>query len=567
MLTLLHIENIAVIELADVEFGGRLNVLTGETGAGKSIVIDALNAITGERTPRDIIRTGCSTATISGVFSALSNEVLSWLSDNGYEPEEDGTLLIQRTLGTDGKNICKLNGRPVTVSLLRQLGGMLLTIHGQHDGQRLLNEQTHLSYLDSFAGHKPLLEAYYTAYRELRKKDAEIGRLKIDEDEKEWRIDELRSKIEEIELAGLTPGEQNELEARRIILRNAEKITSAIDEAFALIYGGEDFDGAYAMLDQSAEALRSVSDTDVILSALYARVEQLRILAEEAANDIRDIRDDYEFDQQESDRIEERLDQLYRIKRKYRSEPEELLETLNQWKAELDEIEFSEEALLKLEKKRAVCLAETEKAAAELSKSRRLAAAELSGKIQEQLHQLDMTGAVFEVNVTGCGTLGENGIDEVRFLMSANAGEPPKPIAKIASGGELARVMLAMKSILAAGDEVQTLIFDEIDTGVSGRAAQRVAEKLAEVGQIKQVLCVTHLPQIAAMADEHYLIEKKESKGRTFTSVTKLDSAGRIDEVARTISGKTLTDSARMTASELIEAGKNYKARQKAVER
>jgi DNA repair protein RecN (Recombination protein N) len=559
MLTLLHIENIAVVERADIEPGPGFNVLTGETGAGKSIIIDSIGAILGERTPRDLIRSGEKTASVSAVFTGLSATAVRWLEDNGYSADEDGNLLIMRQFSAEGKNLCKINGLPVTVSLLKMLGSCLVNIHGQHDNQSLLDETSHIVYLDSFAAHRDLLDRYRASYETYRDIQIEIKHMSLDEDEKTKTIDRLRYRIEEIESAALQPGEDERLEARRTILRSSERMTSAIEESFQALYGDEDAEGACSLINTAGQALSMITSIDGQLQPLYSRIEELKYAAEDIAAEIRDLREEYAYSPEEMESIESRLDLIHKLKRKYGNTIEEILECLSRDQADLNTIEFSEEALHKLQIKLDAAFNETSALAVELSKSRALAGELLSEKIMRSLEQLDMPKVRFAVLIEKLDEMGSAGTDSVRFLLSANAGEEPRSISRIASGGELSRIMLAMKNVLAENDDIQTLIFDEVDSGVSGRAAQRVAEKLAEVSRSKQVLCVTHLPQLAAMADHHFKIEKSEKNGRTYTSVTLLDEGEAANEIARIISGANITETTLKNAYEMIEASRSFK--------
>ncbi len=552
MLSLLHIENIAVVEMADLEPGSGFNVLTGETGAGKSIIIDAISAIVGERMSRDLIRSGEQSAVVSALFTGLTKAVLLWLEDNGYTANEDNTLLISRQLSADGRNICKINGRPVTVTLLKQLGSLLINIHGQHDNQNLLDDANHLGYLDSLASHDALLATYRESYESLNSTKRDIEKLSINQDEKARRIDSLRFRINEIETSNLVPGEEETLSARRDILRNSERINDAVEECFASLYGGEDSVGAASLIEYALSSIDAASGFDPRLDSLHKRLLNLKFEAEDLVSDIRDLRGDYVYSPEEMEYTEERLDIIFRLKRKYGGSIDEILENLESYRAELDNIEFSDEKIEKLRKKMLVVKKETCSLADKLTESRKLAGNAMSSAILSELKQLDMPSVRFVTAIDRLQQLNPNGQDAVRFLLSANAGEEPKPLAKIASGGELSRIMLAMKNVLAEKDSINTLIFDEVDAGVSGRAAQKVAEKLAQASRHKQVLCVTHLPQIAAMADSHFLIKKSEAGGRTYTSVDLLNEDDQKREVARIISGSSVTETTIKSAEELI---------------
>ena len=536
MLSLLHIENIAVIESADISFDQGFNVLTGETGAGKSIVIDAISAILGERAYRDMIRTGTTKASVRAVFTDVPE--LSWFADNGveYDPE----TVIQREVHLDGKNVCRVNGSLVSVTILRKLGIQLINIHGQHDSASLFDEANHLAFLDAFADNEALRADYLEKYEAVAKLRREIDRMTMDESEKLRRMETLRYQIAEIEKAELEAGEDEELEARRKILQNAEKLSDGMEQAVECLYGGDDSDGASGLLAQAEYALARLAKYTDAYAALHEKIADLMYQVQDAAEEVRDARDDLSYSSDELEQIESRLDKIHRLRRKYGSSCTEILEYLDKAKKELDEIEFADDHLERLKKK----LKKAEKtawdAAFELRKNRQETAVSMSQRILSELAQLDMPRVQFSCEFTEL-ELTNNGADAVAFYMSANAGEALKPMSKVASGGELARIMLAMKNVLAEKDQVNTLIFDEVDTGVSGRAAQKVAEKLRSVAAHKQVLCVTHLPQLAALANTHLLIAKGERDGRTYTTVTPLDIEGRKKELARIIGGTNIT--------------------------
>ena len=560
MLSVLHIENIAVIEHADIQFDGGFNVLTGETGAGKSIVIDAIGAVLGERTSRDLIRTGAKAARVEAVFTGLP--ALPWFEENGVGPDENGELLLQRELQPDGKNVCRAGGRLLTVTQLKALGRQLLNIHGQHDGQQLLDERCHLDYLDRFGGDGELLRAYAGQYHGLTALRRELAALEMDEGEKARRIDSLNYQIQELERAQLKPGEDEQLKARRDLLRNSAKLMAAVEGAFAALSGDEEAAGAAALLGEAEHALAGGAAYSEQLAALREKAAQLRFEADDLAELVRDAREELDLSPGELDEIEGRLDVLYRLSKKYGGSVEEMLDYLERCRQELDQIQDSADTIARLEKKLSQARERAQKAARALSEQRHEAAETLQERIQEELAQLDMPKVRFAVEFsakTAEDGLDETGMDEVRFLMSANVGEDLKPIAKIASGGELARIMLALKSVLAETDDVTTLIFDEVDTGVSGRAAQKVAEKMAGVARNKQVLCVTHLPQIAAMADTHFSVEKGERDGRTFTEVERLSRARRVEELARLTGGEHITPTILAGAGELLSSAEEYR--------
>ena len=562
MLSLLHIENIALIDQADISFGPGFNVLTGETGAGKSIIIDSISAVMGERTSRDLIRTGEKSALVTAIFRDMPD--LPWFQENGIGPDENGELILSRKIQADGKNICRVAGKPCTVVQLKALGGQLIDIHGQHDGQQLLDESCHLGYLDSFGLLGADGEEYRAEYQKLAELRRQIAALQMNEAEKARRIDTLQYQIAELERAELRPGEEEELDERKKILRSADQLMAAVEGAYSAVFGDEDRDGAASLLAEAENAVARVADFSGELSQLSESLADLRYAAEDAAERLRDLRDSFEFSPHELDEVESRLDLLYRLKKKYGSTIQEMLEYLERSRAELDRIEMAEDTILKLEKKRAKLLEKVKKKAEELSKKRQAAAQTLKERIEEELRQLDMPKVRFETEfLPKSGDLGldETGMDEVRFLMSANVGENLKPIARVASGGELSRIMLALKNVLAENDSIMTLIFDEVDTGVSGRAAGKVAEKMSRLSQSCQVLCVTHLAQIAAMSDSHYSVQKEEKDGRTYTNVRTLDREGRKQELARLTGGVHTSAAILEGAEELLREAEDYKAR------
>ena len=547
MLSLLHIENIAVIESADISFDQGFNVLTGETGAGKSIVIDAISAILGERAYRDMIRTGTNKASVRAVFTNVPE--LSWFGDNGveYDPE----TVIQREIYLDGKNVCRVNGSLVSVSILRKLGIQLINIHGQHDSASLFDEDNHLSFLDAFGDNEALRADYTEKYEAVAKLRREIDRMTMDEGEKLRRMETLKYQIAEIEKAELEAGEDETLENRRKLLQNAEKLSNGMEEAVECLYGGDDTDGAAGLLAQAEYALSRLARFSDSFQALHEKVSDLKYQVQDVAEEVRDARDDLSYSADELEQIESRLDTIHRLRRKYGVTCADILEYLDKAKKELDEIEFADDHLERLKGK----LKKAEKtawdAALALRENRKTTAKSMSARILTELAQLDMPRVQFSCEFREL-ELTANGADSVAFYMSANAGEALKPMSKVASGGELARIMLAMKNVLAEKDQVNTLIFDEVDTGVSGRAAQKVAEKLRAVAAHKQVLCVTHLPQLAALANTHLLIAKSERNGRTYTSVTPLDIEGRKRELARIIGGTNITETTLKSAEEML---------------
>ena len=555
MLELLHIENIAIIEAADIEFAPGFNALTGETGAGKSIVIDSLSAVLGQRTSRELIRTGADKAFVSAAFSGVEPGLTEAL---GIQPEPDGTLLLQREIQTDGKNVCRINGRPVTVSQLRALGTRLLNIHGQHDGQQLLDEEQHIVYLDSFGKTEALINAYTEKYRHFTDIRRQISALQMDEAEKARRVDTLQYQIEELKRAKLKPGEEEELTARRGMLRNAEKFLDAVAGADYALNGDDSGGGALSALRQAQDALGGVRHLDDAFGQLYERLGEAYSEVYDIAATVEDKRGELDVSPGELDRVESRMDQLYRLKKKYGAKVEDMLDYLHRCTEELAQIEDAGDTLLRLEQELALAETDARQAAQALSDARKAAAERLTAQILAELQQLDMGKIRFAVDFAE-KPLDSDGMDAVRFLMSANVGEELRPIHKIASGGELARIMLAMKNVLSEQDQVGTMVFDEVDTGVSGRAAQKVAEKMARISRTKQVLCVTHLPQLAAMADTHFSVEKGEQGGRTFTRVVQLDRARRQQELARLTGGASISATMLEGAGELLDQAEKFK--------
>ena len=560
MLSLLHIENIAVIQSADIRFEPGFNVLTGETGAGKSIVIDAISAVMGERTSRDLIRTGAKSARVGAVFCGLPE--LDWFRENGVGPDENGELLLEREIQVDGRNVCRINGRPLTVSQLKGLGQQLLNIHGQHDGQQLLDPTCHLGYLDRFGRLEELVADYAETYHTLSEIRRQMETLRMDEAEKARKMDTLTYQISELERAGLKEGEDEALAERRDLLRNAGKIMVAVESAYYALAGGEDGDGAVSLLMGVEQSLRDAGRVSREVGELAEKAAEVRYGADELAELVRDLRDSFEFSAGELDEIETRLDTIYRLRKKYGSTVAEMLDYLECCKRELDEIQYANDTIARLEQQEAKARKDARQRAQQLSQTRREVAVRLQERIAGELAQLDMPKVRFQVDFAEkAGELGldATGMDEVQFLMSANVGEELKPIHKIASGGELARIMLALKNVLAENDDIATLVFDEVDTGVSGRAAQKVAQKMADVARCKQVLCVTHLPQIAAMADTHFSVEKGEADGRTFTAVEKLSRERRREELARLTSGDLMTQTALQGAEEMLLQAEQYR--------
>lgn len=555
MLELLHIENIAIIEAADIEFAPGFNALTGETGAGKSIVIDSLSAVLGQRTSRELIRTGAEKAFVSATFSGMAPELTEEL---GIQPEADGTLLLQREIQTDGKNVCRVNGRPVTVGQLRALGARLLNIHGQHDGQQLLDEEQHIVYLDSFGRVESLAITYAGKYKNFTDIRRQIGALQMDEAEKARRVDTLQYQIEELRRAKLKFGEEEELTARRGMLRNAEKFLDAVAGADYALNGDDSGGGALSALRQAQDALGGVRHLDDAFGQLYERLGEAYSEVYDIAATVEDKRGELDVSPGELDRVESRMDLLYRLKKKYGATVEDMLDYQARCEAELAQIEDAGDTLVRLEQALSKAEKEARQAAQALSDARKAAADRLTAQILTELQQLDMGKIRFAVDFAE-KPLDSDGMDTVRFLMSANVGEELRPIHKIASGGELARIMLAMKNVLSEQDHVGTMVFDEVDTGVSGRAAQKVAEKMARISRRKQVLCVTHLPQLAAMADTHFSVEKGERGGRTYTEVRRLDREQRRRELARLTGGSHVSQTMLDGAEELLVQAEKFR--------
>ncbi|MBR6619328.1 MAG: DNA repair protein RecN [Clostridia bacterium] len=536
MLQNLKIENVAIIESADIFFENGLNIMTGETGAGKSIIIDSINAVLGERTSRELVRTGSNKASVTALFKTENKNVSVFLDECGIEAETDGSLLISRSISADGKNVCRINGCPVTVGMLKSLGRELINIHGQHDSQLLLNSESHCSFIDRMAGNEKLLEEYKAAYDKLNILKREIASLITDDEEKNRKIELLTYQIDEIENAQLTVGEMDELKAVRTLHRNSEKIISAVNAAYSLLNGFDEAQGAVQQVKMSCSQLDGVSQYYQPLEETADKLREFYYQLEDVQDSLASTVDDLEYDPQYAQAVEDRLDYLNRLSRKYGATEVDMLEFCEKCKAERREIEFSDERLLQLkaeeQKQRQLVIS----LADELTERRLATGKAFSEKVMTELEFLDMPNVIFETDRKEIAPA-ENGADEIEFLISPNLGENPKPLAKIASGGELSRIMLAIKNVLSDKDNIETLIFDEIDTGVSGRAASKLGKKLYEVSSGRQVICVTHLAQIAAQADFHFEISKSSKDGKTYTSVTPLDRDGRKHELARIIGG------------------------------
>lgn len=554
MLVSLVIDNIAVIEHTDIDFAAGFNVMTGETGAGKSIVIDSINAILGERTSRELIRHGAPSASVTAVFDCLSDGVVAELRALGIDPEEDGSLIVNRVISAEGKNRCRINGQPVTVSALKSVVGGLINIHGQHDSQSLLNPDKHMQFIDAFAQNETILSAYRTAYKHYCAIRRELSKLNANEQDKQHRLEMLRYQIDELEKARITPGERAQLEERRTLINHAKKVTDAAYQSYGALAGeGENPSGAYDLIVGAAQSLTAVAPFYPQYGAVAQKLEELSYLVEECSSEIRESLENLDADENELEEIESRLDELYQLSLKYGSTEEEMLAYLDRSREEADGIICSDERAQELSAQLDGVRDEVISRAMALTKSREEAAAALGERVQESLAQLDMPDTRFVVNRTETPA-GSNGAETMEFYISANAGEPPRPLSKIASGGELSRVMLALKNVLSAQDDVPTLIFDEIDTGVSGRAAQKIGRMMRRVAGSHQVICVTHLAPIAAMANTHFLIQKESDGKRTFTRVQSLDLEGRKYELARITGGDNITRLQLENAEEMIRA-------------
>lgn len=558
MLTNLKIENIAIIESASIDFDSNFNCMTGETGAGKSIIIDSINAILGEKTSRELIRTGESKATVSAFFTDISEHTKKILAEFEIESEEDDTLLISRVMTKDGRNVCKINGETVTVSMLKKIGLSLINIHGQSDNQDLMKPELHYTFIDAVADNSALLEDYSVKFSEYNSIRSEINKLSLDDAKKARQIDLLTYQIDELEKASITVGEKKELLARRKMINNSQKLLSALNDAHSALAGGDDYNGAVSMLFDASRSLFTVAEVLPDFTQIAESVNDFAYTIDSYISDINSCSEDMTFDERELADIEERLDVIYRLSKKYGETEEEMLIFLDKAREELHNITYSDELLAQLNIKLEKVRNATEKAADVLSESRKAAALTFSQKIQNELTFLDMPDTSFSVDFEKT-EFTETGTDVIEFLISANKGEEQKPLAKIASGGELSRIMLAIKSVIADKDDTDTLIFDEIDSGVSGRAAGKIALKLNDVSKLRQVICITHLPSIAAFADHHALISKAVKGEKTYTSVTKLDEDGRIAEIARIIGGNENDKIHLESARRLLDDAVKYK--------
>lgn len=551
MLSNLQIENIAVIKSASIDFENGFNVMTGETGAGKSIVIDSLNAILGERTSRELIRSGADSASVCAEFQNVGDNVKNELEKLGIE--KDDTLIVSRKLTPDGKNVCRINGMPATVSMLKALGVQLVNIHGQLDNQSLLSPETHCSFIDKLAGSGRELNEFKELYSLYIKKKNELKSLNTDVNEKNRRLDILNYQIEEIQKADIRPGEKDELTEKLGFLRNAEKVLDLLHTAYAALNGDGEMPGAADIAADAASKLLSAADYSSDFAETANGVNDAAMNLSAYTEELRDKIYSLDYDPNETERAEERLDVIYRLSQKYGDSEEDILAYLENAEKERDALSFSDERAEQLRAETERAYNEALAAAKKLSEIRIEAGKKFSADVERELAFLDMPSVKFIVN-DSVGELYENGIDNIEFLLSANAGEEPKPLSKIASGGELSRIMLAIKCVLSELDDIDTLIFDEIDSGVSGRAALKIAAKMKELSKTHQVICVTHLAQIAAFADEHKLISKEEKDGRTYTCIASLDYNGRKYELARIMGGLTVTQSILNSAEELLSS-------------
>lgn len=551
MLSNLKIENIAVIKKAVIDFKDGFNVMTGETGAGKSIIIDSLNAVLGERTSRELIRTGCDFAEVTALFYDASDEVNSILNELDIPKEEDGAILVVRKMSPDGKNICKVNSVSVTVSMLKRLGKQLVNIHGQADNQTLLNEENHCSYIDRIAENEAIFDRFSDSYKEYVALKNQLASLNIDEEQKLRRMDMLDYQIAEIEAANVKIGEWDELREKQTLYRNIEKLSSVLSAAYSYLEGDDETQGAVSLSFSALNKLNSVSDISKDISELSSALEEKAYDLSAIGEQIKDLLDSLDFDENSVALVEERLDVLYELSKKYGKTEEDILNFYNNAVEERNSIENSDEIKRKLTAEVNAAYEKALENAKELSKTRIFAGNLFSKNVCEELRFLDMPSVRFAVDIKDC-PLCENGIDKVEFLLSANVGEDLKPLSKIASGGELSRIMLAIKSVLSEKDGISTLVFDEIDTGVSGSAAQKIAVKLKQVSRSHQVICVTHLAQIAAYADEHLFISKSEHDGQTYTELKSLSFDEQKSELARIMGGFEVTSAMLESAEQML---------------
>lgn len=548
MLSQLYIKNIAVISEASIDFGPRFNVFTGETGAGKTILVSAINGVLGARMSRDIIRSGEDSAYVSALFTQLPQDVCAKIEERGFEMQDD-TLLIAREVGS--RNLCKVNGRPATVQLLREIASMLIDVHGQKDNHRLLSPENHIAYIDAFGGLEDCRREYQVLYEKILEVRNQLERVNRRDREKEHQVDLLTYQIGEIESAALHPGEEEELLLKRDQIANAERIIRLLSQSKQLLDGEEEVSGILQMFEELTNNLSQLTHFLPQMEPLAMRMEEIGYDLSDCAGDLGNYLDQMDYQPQELEQVEERLDLIYRLKRKYGNSVEEILEYLEKSREQLQQLNLSEEKAQELQEEYLHLKPQVQQAADLLTSRRHKAAKEFLSRVKKELEFLNMPSVRLSVSAGRSGWK-PDGQDELEFLISSNVGEEPKPLAKIASGGELSRVMLSIKNVLAQKDRVGTAVFDEIDTGVSGKAAQKIGQKLQEVSHNRQVICVTHLAQVAVYADHHLLIEKSEEDGRTYTRIKPLDRQGRVEEIARMISGENLTETAMQNAREML---------------
>ena len=548
MLSQLYIKNIAVISEASIDFGPRFNVFTGETGAGKTILVSAINGVLGARMSRDIIRSGEDSAYVSALFTQLPQDVCAKIEEMGFEMQDD-TLLIAREVGS--RNLCKVNGRPATVQLLREIASMLIDVHGQKDNHRLLSPENHIAYIDAFGGLEDCRREYQVLYEKILEVRNQLERVNRRDREKEHQVDLLTYQIGEIESAALHPGEEEELLLKRDQIANAERIIRLLSQSKQLLDGEEEVSGILQMFEELTNNLSQLTHFLPQMEPLAMRMEEIGYDLSDCAGDLGNYLDQMDYQPQALEQVEERLDLIYRLKRKYGNSVEEILEYLEKSREQLQQLNLSEEKAQELQEEYLHLKPQVQQAADLLTSRRHKAAKEFLSRVKKELEFLNMPSVRLSVSAGRSGWK-PDGQDELEFLISSNVGEEPKPLAKIASGGELSRVMLSIKNVLAQKDRVGTAVFDEIDTGVSGKAAQKIGQKLQEVSHNRQVICVTHLAQVAVYADHHLLIEKSEEDGRTYTRIKPLDRQGRVEEIARMVSGENLTETAIQNAREML---------------
>ena len=555
MLNQLSVRNVAVIDKLDINFHDGVSVLTGETGAGKSIIIDSINMILGDRANKELVRYGTDKAVVQAVFDAPKS-VINILEENDIDVEDE-TVIITRQVTKEGKSVARINGMVVTLNILREISDRLINIHGQHDNQALLTPIRHITFLDAYADNEEYINRYKDILSKKREIEKKISSLEMDEQEKMQRIDLLEYQVNEIKKASLEKGEEDDLREQRDIYTNAEQITKSVNEAYMNLYEGDEIQSAYDGISIAVNEISQISDLNPQLKSIYDTLNEIMYSLEDTAHEIKEFGETVEFDEQTLNEIEERLDLISRLKRKYGNSIEEILEYLKEAESELNDIKLSDERTNELKEELKNITKELKEKGNVLTQRRENAAKVLEENIEKSLHELNMEKSKFKVNIENDGTFYDNGMDKVEFLISTNPGEPLKPLVKIASGGELSRVMLAIKSILADSDGVDTMIFDEIDTGVSGKAAMSIAKKLAVIAKNKQVICITHLPQLTAMADNHYLIQKNTDGEMASTTLKELDEEGRELELARIIDGGEVTELALSHAKQMLENAKN----------